>query len=216
MAGLVTSSSPVPLKTHFDGGAQAFSHWFGVVVKKSFKTVIYNRWLHRKKYLVTGTVENKPRPGGTSKLTSRAKRMIVIVCSIRNVLHSAGLKARTPRKKPYISEVNRKRRLEFVMKYKKSPWIFGKRLFFLMRASLRFLYHQVFEKFGEKNKTAREPKNVLPTLKHGGGNVMVWGCVAHNRAGNLAFIDNKMNALAYIDVLRHNLLDSAKKLSMVD
>ncbi|GFT27541.1 tc1-like transposase protein [Trichonephila clavipes] len=43
---------------------------------------------------------------------------------------------------------------------------------------------------------------------------MVWGCVAHNGAGNLAFIDNKMNALAYIDVLRHNLLDSAKKLSI--
>ncbi|GFX99580.1 transposable element Tcb1 transposase [Trichonephila clavipes] len=83
-----------------------------------------------------------------------------------------------------------------------------------MRASLRFLHHQVIEKFGEKNKTALEPQNVLPTLKHGDGNVMVWGCVAHNGAGNLAFIDNKMNALAYIDVLRRNLLDSAKKLSM--
>ncbi|GFV05301.1 transposable element Tc1 transposase [Trichonephila clavipes] len=43
---------------------------------------------------------------------------------------------------------------------------------------------------------------------------MVWGCVAHNGVSNLAFIDNKMNALAYIDVLRHNLLDSCKKLSM--
>ncbi|GFW26820.1 transposable element Tcb2 transposase [Trichonephila clavipes] len=83
-----------------------------------------------------------------------------------------------------------------------------------MRASLRFLHHQVFEKFGEKNKTALEPKNVLPTLKHGGGNVMVWGCVAHNGAGNLAFIDKKRNALAYSDMLRHNLLNSAKKLSM--
>ncbi|GFW97470.1 hypothetical protein TNCV_4991461 [Trichonephila clavipes] len=35
--------------------------------------------------------------------------------TVRNVLHSAGLKARTPRKKPCISEVNRKRRLEFAM-----------------------------------------------------------------------------------------------------
>ncbi|GFT37545.1 transposable element Tc1 transposase [Trichonephila clavipes] len=55
---------------------------------------------------------------------------------------------------------------------------------------------------------------ILPTLNYVGGNVMVWGCVANNGAGNLAFIDNKMNALAYIDVLRHNLLDSAKKWSM--
>ncbi|GFX15947.1 putative transposable element [Trichonephila clavipes] len=43
---------------------------------------------------------------------------------------------------------------------------------------------------------------------------MVWGCVADIGASNLAFIDNKTNALAYIDVLRHNLLDSAKELSM--
>ncbi|GFY36876.1 tc1-like transposase protein [Trichonephila clavipes] len=43
---------------------------------------------------------------------------------------------------------------------------------------------------------------------------MVGGCTAHNGAGNLAFIDNKMNDLAYIDVLRHKLLDSVKKLSM--
>ncbi|GFV73841.1 hypothetical protein TNCV_926811, partial [Trichonephila clavipes] len=107
----------------------------------------------------TGSDENKPRPGGPSKLTSRAKRSIVrsatnkpMVSSqnianellsscnvsvsaqtVRNVLHSAGLKARTPRKIPFISEVNRKRRLEFAMEYKIGPWIFGKRLFFLMR-----------------------------------------------------------------------------------
>ncbi|GFW02882.1 transposable element Tc1 transposase [Trichonephila clavipes] len=43
---------------------------------------------------------------------------------------------------------------------------------------------------------------------------MVWACVSHNGAGNLAFIDNKMKALAYIDALRRNLLDSAKKLIM--
>ncbi|GFY03060.1 hypothetical protein TNCV_980651 [Trichonephila clavipes] len=72
--------------------------------------------------------------------------------TVRNVLHSAGLKARTPRKKPYISEVNRKRRLEFAMK---------------------------------KNETVLEPKNVLPTLKHGGGNVMVWRYVAHNGADSV-------------------------------
>ncbi|GFU68479.1 hypothetical protein TNCV_3583511 [Trichonephila clavipes] len=47
-------------------------------------------------------------------------------------------------------------------------------------------------------------------LKHGGGNAMVWGSVAHNGA----LIDNQIKALAYINVFRRNLLDSAKKLSM--
>ncbi|GFY18511.1 paired domain-containing protein [Trichonephila clavipes] len=45
----------------------------GKILKLSFTTVGYIV----KKYLETGSVENKPRPGGPSKLTSRAKRMIV-------------------------------------------------------------------------------------------------------------------------------------------
>ncbi|GFT83557.1 transposable element Tcb1 transposase [Trichonephila clavipes] len=107
----------------------------GKVLKLSFTTVGYIA----KKYLVTvtGSVENKPRPGGLSKLTSRAKQ--------------------------------------------------GRAL---------------------------EPKTAVPTLKYDDGNVIVWGCVAHNEAGNLPFIGSKMIILAYIDVLWHNLLDSAKKLSM--
>ncbi|GFW18717.1 paired domain-containing protein [Trichonephila clavipes] len=124
--------------------------------RKNFKTVIYNRWLYHKKYLEAGSVENKPKPGGSSKLTSRAKRMIVRSATnkpmtsaqnftnellsscnvsvsaqtVRNVLHSAGLKARTPRKKPYISELNRKRRLEFAMKYKNKAMDFWKKVIF--------------------------------------------------------------------------------------
>ncbi|GFV07607.1 paired domain-containing protein [Trichonephila clavipes] len=97
----------------------------GKILKLSFTTVVYIV----KKYLESGIVENKPRPGGPSKLTSRAKRMVVRSAAnkpmtsaqnianellslsscnvsvfsqiIRNVLHSAGLKARTPRNKPY-------------------------------------------------------------------------------------------------------------------
>ncbi|GFX71212.1 hypothetical protein TNCV_3409821 [Trichonephila clavipes] len=89
--------------------------------------------IHDSRYEDTGSVENQPRPDGPSKLTSRAKRMIVRSATnipmtsaqnianellssynvstsaqtVRNGLHSAGLKARTPRKKPYIRDVVR-------------------------------------------------------------------------------------------------------------
>ncbi|GFX16872.1 transposable element Tcb2 transposase [Trichonephila clavipes] len=91
---------------------------------------------------------------------------------------------------------------------------FWKKVIFSDKSKFEIFTPPSIRKIWRKNKTALEPKNVFPTLKHGGGNVMVWGCVAHNGAGNLAFIDNKINALAYIDVLQHNLLDSAMKLSM--
>ncbi|GFS63084.1 transposable element Tcb2 transposase [Trichonephila clavipes] len=121
---------------------------------------------------------------------------------------------RTPKKKPYISEVNRKRPLEFAMKYKNKPMDYWKKVIFSEDSKFETFTSPSIRKIWRKNKTALEPKNVLPTLKYGGGNVMVWGCVAYNGAGNLAFIDNKISALAYIDVLRQNLLDSAKKLSL--
>ncbi|GFX15946.1 hypothetical protein TNCV_522531 [Trichonephila clavipes] len=50
--------------------------------------------------------------------------VLVSAQTVRNVLHSAGLEARTPRKKPYISEVNRKRRLDFDIKFKNKPMDF--------------------------------------------------------------------------------------------
>ncbi|GFW91814.1 transposable element Tc1 transposase [Trichonephila clavipes] len=100
------------------------------------------------------------------------------------------------------------------MKYKNKPMDFWKKVIFPDESKFEIFTPPSIRKIWRKNKTALEPKNVLPTLKYGGGNVMVWGYVAHNGVGNLAFIDFKMNALTYIDVLRHNLLDSAKKLSI--
>ncbi|GFU02774.1 transposable element Tcb2 transposase [Trichonephila clavipes] len=91
---------------------------------------------------------------------------------------------------------------------------FWKKVIFSDESKSEIFTPPSIRKIWRKNKIALEPQNALPTLKHGGGNVMVWRCVANIGAGNLEFIDNQMNALAYIDVLRHNLLDSAKKLSM--
>lgn len=43
---------------------------------------------------------------------------------------------------------------------------------------------------------------------------MVWGCMAHSGVGNLEFINGRMNAAMYRDVLRDNLTPSAVKLGL--
>ncbi|GFQ88326.1 hypothetical protein TNCT_390371 [Trichonephila clavata] len=45
--------------------------------RKNFKTVIYNRWLHRKKVFRLAVLKISPDLVGPGKLTSRAKRVIV-------------------------------------------------------------------------------------------------------------------------------------------
>ncbi|GFV23967.1 transposable element Tcb1 transposase [Trichonephila clavipes] len=85
--------------------------------------------------------------------------------TVRNRLHSTGLKARTPRKKPYISGVNRKRRLEFAMEYTNKPMDFWKKVIFSDEIKFEIFTPPSIRKSWRKNKTALEPQNVVPTFK---------------------------------------------------
>ena len=49
------------------------------------------------------------------------------------------------------------------------------------------------------------------TVKHGGGSVIVWGCMSAYGVRNLVFIDGIMDRHKYLDILKDNLEDSAKK-----
>ncbi|XP_046993821.1 uncharacterized protein LOC124605912 [Schistocerca americana] len=90
------------------------------------------------KYKETGTTVNKCRPGRPKVLTTRERRHIIALArkepatsaatiaeivqttsdktvsvqTIRNVLNEADMHGRSPRKKPYISEINRQKRLQ--------------------------------------------------------------------------------------------------------
>ncbi|GBM54333.1 Transposable element Tc1 transposase [Araneus ventricosus] len=56
------------------------------------------------------------------------------------------------------------------------------------------------------------PKNLWPTVKHGGRGIMVWECFAASGMGNLVFIENYMGQYKYINILKENLKISAQKL----
>ena len=51
-------------------------------------------------------------------------------------------------------------------------------------------------------------------MKHGGGHLMVWGCVAYYGVGNLVPIEGILNAEGYVRNLHSNLLASAAKLEI--
>ncbi|KAG2470954.1 TCB1 transposase, partial [Polypterus senegalus] len=61
---------------------------------------------------------------------------------------------------------------------------------------------------GEKYKD----KCVLPTVKHGGGSVMVWGCLSAAGTGELQFIEGTMNANMYCDILKRSTIPFLWKL----
>ncbi len=55
-------------------------------------------------------------------------------------------------------------------------------------------------------------KCVLPTVKHGGGSVMVWGCISAAGTGELQLIGGTMNANMYCDILKQSMISSLQRL----
>ena len=65
----------------------------------------------------------------------------------------------------------------------------------------------IFELFGLNAKChIRRKPGTIPTVKHGGGNIMLWGCFSAAGTGRLVRIEGKMNGAKYREILDENLL----------
>ncbi len=65
----------------------------------------------------------------------------------------------------------------------------------------------VWRQSGEKYKD----KCVLPTVKYGGGSVMVWGCTSAAGTGELQLIKGTRNANMYCDILKQSMIPSLRR-----
>lgn len=124
-------------------------------------------------------------------------------------LHNVGLFGRVAAKKPFISEKNRKARLEFSKAHANwtvEDW-----------QKVAFSDESKFNLFGNDGRAyvrrpiakRLHPKYVVPTVKHGGGNVMVWGVFTASCVGPLVLIQGRMNSVMYRDILQNNLVPFA-------
>lgn len=205
-------------------------------VKLGFSTVRYII----KRFLETGKTENKQRSGRPKKLTVRERQTVIrdaqknpfasaqsisaqVATSfgkivhpqtIRNVLHSANIHGRAARKKPFISEKNRLKRLEFAKAYITKPMEFWRRVIFSDESKFNLFGSDGKRFVWRKPNTELHSKNLKATVKHGGGHVMVWGCMSSDGVGNITFIEGTMTAKSYIDVLQDNLSESSNKLGL--
>lgn len=138
----------------------------------------------------------------------------VVPQTIRNVIKESGYNGRVARKKPYISDVNKLKRLTFAKAHVNKQEDFWNTVIFSDECKFSVFgsdgRQMVWRKANEQMKT----KNLCPTVKHGGGSVMVWGCMSAAGVGNLVFIDGIMDWKEYLNILKNNLHASAEKLNM--
>lgn len=117
---------------------------------------------------------------------------------------------RRPAKKPLISLKNRKARIKFAkdhLHWTAKEWskiLFSDESKFLLFGTdgIRYIRRPVGARF--------DPRYQLPTVKHGGGNVMVWGCFSRDGIGPIHRIQGIMDQEIYMGIMKNVMLPYAK------
>ncbi len=184
------------------------------------------------KWKTFGTTRTLPRAGRPAKLSYRGRRALVREVknnpkitvaevqrciremgescrksTITTALHQSGLYGRVARRKPLLSARHMKKHLkDSKMVTNTILWSDKTKIELLGLNSKRYVWR--------KPGTAHHLSNTVPTVKHGGGSIMLWGCFSAAGTGRLVAIEGKMNAAKYRDILDENLLQSARDLRL--
>lgn len=138
------------------------------------------------------------------------RELKIHVATVRRRLNDAGLHARRPSRKPFISKKNRIARLAFAKnhlhwgqkEWSKVLWSDESKFNLFSSDGIQYVRRPV----GKRN----DVKYLVPTVKHGGGSVMVWGCFSRDGTGPLIHVEGIMNSQVYTDIVKSNMLPHAK------
>ena len=145
----------------------------------------------------------KTAPQHRRDLITEGKRLSV--STIKRRLKEGNLNGRVARKKPLISEVNAQARLKYALS--RRHWTADQWLKVMWSDESPF---SLFPKRG-KVYVRRRPgeefqrQYLKPTVKHGGGSIMVWDCVSGAGIGKLRRLEEKVDAEVYYRKLRHQM-----------
>lgn len=136
-----------------------------------------------------------------------------VSCSlVKDRLKKAGLPARVPRKKPLLSDKNRKSRYQWAKDHidlTEEDWkkvIFSDETPFTLFqwAGRHYVRRRPGEEFNDEN--------LQPTVKHGGGKIQVWGCFSWQGPGPLYRVKGLMNGAQYRQILKNHMAPYLKKI----
>lgn len=128
--------------------------------------------------------------------------------TIRYRLAEAKLLARSPRKVPYLSQKNIKQRLNFANRHlSRKNW---KNVLWSDETKINLFGSDGKMYVRRPKNTEFDPKYTKKTIKHGGGSIMIWGCFSTTGVGPIYWIQEKMCAVDYVQILNLVMLPYAE------
>lgn len=158
-----------------------------------------------------GAISENDRFKTAPDITAEINRTLpnpISVTTVKDRLKNKGLVGRVAAKKPLLRAVNKQKRLKFAKEHENwtmEQW-----------KSVLWTDESKFEIFGSKRRqfVRRKPgerfksKCIAPTVKHGGGSVMVWGCFSFEGVGELFKINGIMKKEQYRQILQRIAIPS--------
>ncbi|KAK3558138.1 hypothetical protein QTP86_009863 [Hemibagrus guttatus] len=202
-------------------------------VKKSTVGAIIRKWKTYK------TTDNLPRSGAPRKISPRGVKMItrtvsknprttrgdlvndlqragtkVTKATISNTLRHQGLKSCSARHVPLLKPVHVRAHLKFAREHLDDPEEDWENVIWSDETKIELFGKNSTCRVWRRKNAELHPKNTIPTVKHGGGNIMLWGCFSAKGPGRLIRVKERMNGAMYREILSKNLLPSARALKM--
>lgn len=132
--------------------------------------------------------------------------------TVRRRLIKANLKARRPRKTPLLNKRQIKNRIAFAKEHQEWPSSKWRNILWSDETKIVLFNPGIHEKFVRRPpRTEYNIKYTTKTIKHGGCQVMAWGCFSWFGLGPIFWIKDIMDATAYVKILQEVMLPYAEE-----
>ena len=184
----------------------------------------------------TGYTQNRPRHGPPKsahaqchiqRLSLENRRMsgASIVAEVKGVggqpisaqticrtVYQIGLHGCCPRRKPLLKMTHKKAHQQFAGDKQTKDVDYWSHVLWYDETKINLFGSDGVKHVWQQPGKEFKDKRVLPTVKHGGVSVMIWGCMSAAGTGELQFSEGTMNANMYCDILKQSMIPSLWKL----